>query len=456
MMMCWRKQLAVGASFLLTLILAALSLPATAADVAKVRVGLETQPPVWVGQKVAFYVDLMSPTFFSGTPIFDLPAVPGVVLMKVDARPVMGSEQVDGATYSIQRHEFVLFAHRAGSLVVPAFRTRFAIAPGVGQPPVEQQLMTEPLQVEVEKPPGAEDLSMLISTTELNVDDTWSPALGDDHTVKLQVGDALTRTIKLRAADVPGMMFPPIQFRSQNGLGVYPKSPSVEDSTQRGDFTGQRIETVTYLCEKAGTYTLPALSIPWFDVDDEQLKRVDLPAVTVEVVANPRFALDSTPSEASQPRLGANAWWWIGGTVFVTVVAALLGWWFHRALAMYLSDWRTRRAESEAAYFARLKAACQSENPAAILDALTRWIDRVYDGDGVTTIEQFVRDVADDELRRQTEQLERQLFAVPAPPHDTWSGATFYQRIATVRQQLRQGKTRAAAHSSHTLPPLNP
>ena len=53
-------------------------------------------------------------------------------------------------------------------------------------------------------PPGAEGLSMLISTTALTVDDQWSPALSDDRTMKLQVGDALTRTLQRRATEVPG------------------------------------------------------------------------------------------------------------------------------------------------------------------------------------------------------------------------------------------------------------
>ena len=86
------------------------------------------------------------------------------------------------------------------------------------------------------------------------------------------------------------MVLPPILFGSFEGLGVYPKPPVVEDATQRGDFTGQRIDTVTYLCEIVGTYRLPALSIPWFDVDDNKLKHVELPAVTLEIAENPKLA----------------------------------------------------------------------------------------------------------------------------------------------------------------------
>ena len=263
------------------------------------------------------------------------------------------------------------------------------------------------------------------------------------------MGDALTRTIKLRAADVPGMVFPPVSFRSHDGLGVYPKPPAVADSTQRGEFTGQRIETVTYICEKAGIYTLPALTIPWFDVDDEQLKRVELPAVTVEVIATPRLALDSPPSESSQL-------WWSSGAVCVILVTVLLFWRFRRRLATRIDDWRARRAESEAAYFARLKIACQSDNPAMTLDALTHWIDRVNEGEELATVDQFVCGSADADLRRQKEELDRLLFAASPAPHGAWSGQAFYQRVAAVRKHMQRGKTRLSARAFKELPPLNP
>ena len=59
--------------------------------------------------------------------------------------------------------------------MVPAFQARFAVAPAYGKPPVAQNLILDPLKVEVNMPPGAEGLSMLISTTALTVEDQWSP-----------------------------------------------------------------------------------------------------------------------------------------------------------------------------------------------------------------------------------------------------------------------------------------
>ena len=454
MTVSWHQAFVVGAHLLLTWVLTTISIPASAAEPAKVRIAFDTDLPVWVGQKVAFHVDLMSATFFSGTPTFDLPDLPGVVLMKVEARPVVSTERVDGDTYSVQRHQFVLFPQQSGTIMVPPFQARFAVAPGFGRPPVEQALMTDTLMGEVRMPPGTAGLSMLISTTDLTVDDMWSPALGDDHTVK--VGDALTRTITRRAADVPAMALPPLAFAAHDGLGVYPKPPAVADSTQRGDFTGQRIETVTYMCEKAGTYTLPTLMLPWFDVDDEQLKHLELPAITLEVVANPRLPLDVPTSKASRPRSTARAWWRISGTIFVTLVAALLFWRFRRPLAIRLNAWRSCRTESPAASFARLQTACRSGNPAVAFNALMRWLDRTQAGAGVATVEQFVQETGDDELRAQAEKLLGVLFAPQSVANTIWSGHALYDRLAHVQKHRRHGHNSAVLQGRKTLPTLNP
>ena len=75
-------------------------------EVARVKNELNTESPVWVGQQVSFFVELMSSTFFSGTPHFDVPEVPGAFIIKDEGRPVMGSEGIEGETWSTQRHHF--------------------------------------------------------------------------------------------------------------------------------------------------------------------------------------------------------------------------------------------------------------------------------------------------------------------------------------------------------------
>ncbi|MGC4017038.1 MAG: hypothetical protein QM755_21375 [Luteolibacter sp.] len=69
---------------LLSLLCLALSLAASAEDVpaSKVRAAFaKTDTAPWVGQKVVIQVELLAPGYFAGAPVFDLPEVPGALLI---------------------------------------------------------------------------------------------------------------------------------------------------------------------------------------------------------------------------------------------------------------------------------------------------------------------------------------------------------------------------------------
>jgi hypothetical protein len=63
----------------------------------------------WVGQPVALVIELLVPGFFSGSPLFDLPSVPDALLVSPSESPVLRSEQIQGVSYTVQRHEFFDF-----------------------------------------------------------------------------------------------------------------------------------------------------------------------------------------------------------------------------------------------------------------------------------------------------------------------------------------------------------
>jgi hypothetical protein len=291
---------------------------------AKVRTTLETKGEVWVGQHVTLAVELMSPGFFSGSPTFYLPEVPQVLLLQPNDRPVLGSETIDGASYTIQRHEFALFAQRAGTVVIPAFQVRFSTRVGAAQP-VEHLLSTDAVSLEVKLPPGAEGLATLISARELKATETWQP-----RSATAKEGDAFTRTLTFSAPDVPAMAFPPFPATAIPGLSVYAKTPRLIDQSERGVMRGERQEIITYVCQRPGRFVLPAARFTWWDLSHQQLKTVDFPARTFEVGANPAF---SPPPNGSTSR---KAWRWPphmrGLLAAMAAIAVLTGfaWWVNR------------------------------------------------------------------------------------------------------------------------------
>jgi hypothetical protein len=298
---------------------------ARAADPALMRTHLEAPDPLWVGERVTMVVELLTATTFASAATFDLPSVPGALLMEPQDRPVVGTEAVDGASYTTQRHELAFFPMRAGAFEVPAFTVRFGSPAEPGGRPVERRLTTSPVRVEARMPPGASGVAGLVSTRELTVTEDWRPRPGD----RARVGDAFTRTVTRTAAEVPGLAFPPLPSPRVVGVATYPSPPVVQDRVERGEFTGRRVDEVTYVLERAGTVTFPEVCLTWWNVASRQLETVTLPAVTVQVGAAPA---------------ARGAWVWWAGIAIVLAAAALAAWRRREALHAAWRRWRARRA----------------------------------------------------------------------------------------------------------------
>jgi hypothetical protein len=392
------------------------------------RSSLANPGPVWVGQRLTIKVALLTTTFFAGAPVFQLPTIPHALLMQIEDHPVLGTEQIDDTTYNVQQHELAFFMLRPGVYAVPPFTVRFASAPRYGEPPVGHQLTTQAMQVEARMPPGAEHLPSLISTRALRVTQTWQP-----QPTQARLGDAFTRTITLSAPDVPGMVMPTLPLAQVDGLTVYPTPPVVQDRVERGIFTGQRMQTVTYVCERPGPITVPALSIPWWDVEKQSLRQVTLPALSLKVIA---------------PR---RSWpWWSVGVVLLLAAGAGLCWRQRRAWRAAWERWQTQRQASEAEWFAHLHQACRAGDAVATYNALLRWLDCAHSGPGSATLaDDLLAHHPDADLRRQVEALQ----AVVLRRDTSWNGLALAAALHRVRRERRQ---RQAGAGDENLPALNP
>lgn len=262
---------------------------------AKVRTSLATKGDLWVGQRVTLVVELLAPGFFSGTPSFDMPDPQGLVLIPPRGSPTIGTETIDGISYTVQRHELFVFPRRAGEQIIPSLTVRF----GFKRQPLDKDVVaatvkTEAVKFTAKPPPGAEKLGSIISARNLTAVESWKPEPG-----KAKAGDAFTRTITFAAPDVPAMAFPPFPTGKIDGLGIYPQPPQVLDQSDRGQMSGQRLDTVTYVCQRAGQFIIPPVRLSWFDLDAQKLQVIEFPSHTIDVAPNPAMAAAERESQVT-------------------------------------------------------------------------------------------------------------------------------------------------------------
>ena len=218
-----------------------------------------------------------------------------------------------------------------------------------------------------------------------------------------KVGDALKRSISLRAAAISGMAFAPVQYTPVAGVGIYPGEPVVQDAVDRGSLDeGRRMESVTYVFEREGTSCRMSPS-PGGTLERSVCAEV-LPGPHVRViVAGPATTAGggaSAPASRSWPR-------WLGIVVAVGVAAVGAGLYWRQAIRARYQAWTLARDNSEAAYFRRFTAAARTGDVHRTLNALLRWLDRLQAGTAPAQLGHFVQRYGDEAVQHEVQRLER-------------------------------------------------
>ena len=399
---------------------------------------------VWVGQEVELNLDLISTGFsFSGQQ-FSAPEVSGAYLLQADSNTVKLSENRGGETWQGLRYSFLLYPQREGSLEIPGFEVRFSASAGFGQEPVSFRFETEPLRIETRMPPGADRRGLLVTSSDFSVKAEWKPPQSTEGTTQLKVGDALTLSVTRRAAGVPGMVFSPLPDFALDGLQDYHNASQVNDQINRGVLVGVRSDSVTFICEREGSYQIPGLRFQWWDPDSEVLNEETTPDLVLEVIPNPAFSTSAVASD----RRPYISWQYVLLAAPVLILLIIAG----QRAAGFVSRWtkqmREERESGEAWAFRQALKACSSARAPDTYQAITIWLSRFEPVHGSLTMLQLAQDSGMPELCREAERLQH---AVAQGADQGWNGA----RLGALLRDLRNSADRQSSSQSE-LPSLNP
>ncbi|XZE52205.1 hypothetical protein SH139x_003888 [Planctomycetaceae bacterium SH139] len=401
----------------------------TAQEPVRAELGEES---VWMGQAVPLLVTLYSPGPFSGTAAFELPKIPRTIVMKAGT-PLVGNEDIDGVSYFTQQHEFTIYTQQTGEVVIPAFRIRFSGKKTFTSEPESMEGSTPELLFESRRPPDTEQFSALVSAAELASTQSWNP----EATEPIKAGDIVERTIARRVSGTAAMMMPPVTTAAPLDVRVYLDDPIIKDQIQRGEATAERIDTIKYQFEQAGTYQLPEMSFVWWDVQSSELKRTMVPGNTF-TVEGPQAAAESTS--------GLSEFRWLLAILVVGFLS--IG-----TVTKLLSAWRLRHNRPEEIAARRLLAACHMNAPADAYTALLQWQKLVCGAHRASGIK-FFRSAGDaSSLEAEQAVLARHLFGGESP-QGAWAGQKLAATFTQARRRIRL--TVRGHRAARSLPQLNP
>ncbi|GMG85808.1 hypothetical protein [Biformimicrobium ophioploci] len=232
----------------------------------------------FINQAYRLTIDLYTRTWFAEAPAFPEITIEDVIVYQQKGFKTNLNRKIRGETWSGQRQEYFLFPQKPGAFEVPALE----VTTRVGQQGIPVSLMTEALVFKADYVPGVAE--MIIVADDLSLKERWS---SED----LRAGDALERRIEMAADGTLGMLIPPLRPGPLRGVQLQQGQPRVNDKTQRGEMRAERQEHWIYHFPRAGTYTLPAIELRWWDLGSGQLQTARLEEKTIKVGINPALVV---------------------------------------------------------------------------------------------------------------------------------------------------------------------
>ncbi|WP_231756835.1 hypothetical protein [Microbulbifer elongatus] len=402
-------------ALLITLLLIATPLLAQNSDAQGDKPVLESElkpAKATPGEAVTFRVTVLVPTFMPEPMEFPELDQPNLSITTPERSSVPISKQVNGGSWSGIMRDYRVQALAPGTYTLGGGSVKVTYMDPDTNTPIEVSLPIAPARLVVTVPPEAAGLKPFIAASDLTLEQTI-----DGHSEGIRAGDSFSRTVTATITGSTARQIPQIlDDATVDGLSAYPQSPDAED---QGD-TGTRVEKITYVAEGAARGKLPAVSIRWYDLDDQRVKTAELDAVPV-----------SAKGAIPLSRMSLAQWLYLLAGIGLAALA-LYRWglpWYRKQREEYLE----RKTLRPGATLEKLKRACRAQDYSALTSAVEEWRRR---------------------SGGQVDQLHAGLLAIGASRYaGTASEKTdAWNNMATIIHQLSQGSSVQIT----ALPALNP
>lgn len=362
---------------------------------------------------------------------------------------------IDGRPWLVNEVRYAIFPEQSGTLEIPAqvFSGRTVPARRSlfdrGRDGQLVRRSTRPLVIEVLPKPEAFTAPTWLPVSDLTVEENWSTPPEE-----LRVGESATRTITIKGTGAQGAQLPPIHFTPTDGLKFYPDQPHISEEEVASGLLGIREDSAAMVPTRTGSYLVPEIRIPWWDVQSEQVRYAVVPARRIDIkAAAPAANPEPSPSPAPTLEAADNtaAPGWQAGSLLWPILAATssAGW-----LLTLVYLWRLRRPRpdsdgrevardaSEKKAFKQLLAACATGEPSEARAAVIAWAGTLEQERQPVSLEQVSELFGDDALSRELERLDAALFS---PGGGNWSGSTLSGCLDTLRRKRRGASKKTAS-----------
>ena len=302
-------------------------------------------------------------------------------------------------------------------------------------------------------------------------DATWLPArdvqLSEDWSrppEEMEAGEPVTRHVTLSALGQIETQLPTLEPPEIDGLNVYADKPELSRTQEAGGLRGVRRDQYAIIGLAGGEIELPALQVPWWDIEAAEWKVASLPARTLIIEGAPVAAVvepevtvvpaGETAVQDSEEALAViSAWQRATEVLPVLWLLTLAAWWWSSRSAP-----RNRREPREpepppahkhqGQLLKTARTAAADGDGAAVRNAILEWGRLQWPTAAPRSIGEFANRVE----RPLSDELHRLSAASYSRDGGSWDG----KALADALRNVTFVTHRDAAVAEDPLPPLMP
>ncbi|WP_028239317.1 BatD family protein [Stutzerimonas azotifigens] len=354
---------------------------------------------------------------------------------------------INGVRHGVIEVRYAIFPQKSGELAIPSQLFRAVavaqddpyslLGPRTGRA-TEVKSPSIPLQVRPIPPEYPRDIPWL-PARRVTLAEAWNP-----EPAQAKVGDSLTRSLLLQAEGLSSAQLPPLGEGSVAGARRYPDQPNLANQVTAQGVMGSREERIALVPTHPGRVALPALTITWWNTEQDRLERTELPARELDIQANPDLV--QPPLEPAPMREAASAaplvWpWQLGNLVLACTTLLGFGLWL-RARRQPAVQRAAASGPSPRTLLDDIRRACLANDSQATRQALDAWARNQPE----TLADMAARFVP---LSDALDGLNGALYSETG---QQWQGDALWQAI----QSLPPASQPAAEQQQGPLPPLYP
>jgi hypothetical protein len=444
---------------------------------------------IYVQEQLLFTIRLYYTINGIRNPIFTDLEMPDTVIQMIGT-PNQYEKLVDGVRYGVYEKQYALFPQRSGTLEIPDIMFRGEVTDGSSNY-VFRNLNTRTITsyaegytvVVREKPANYPVDALWLPASNISIRESW-----DNDFSNVRVGDALMRTIEIEANGLDGAALPPIELPAINTVNTYPEQPEINRSYVGGNIVGERTQMNSMVVTEIGTIRVPGISLPWFDIDTEEIKYATIEDTAISVgpvrstgAGEPLQLGASSLNEPDSGTQNANALpqpplvsgpqtpLWV--LVLAAALTALLLAYTvrtvnrrrdeaskaHKAPPVSAPMYRQAIApESEDLAFKEFIKACSQDHIPALRLALIAWGRQYFADADLHNLDDLAQRTDNKEIKTICINIQQALYGQNGQDAQSLKGdiQRLQVLITELRAQHKQAQNKASKDQDYTLPPL--